>query len=245
MLFLARLPVPPVVVRAAGRRRTGTLAVLLACCCLGWPADSRGQAASPAATAQDALLERIWAGVQQAQQHSTACGSLTETRTSRLLTRPLVLRGTFCVQGTTAFRVSYTEPEEMSIVYRDKYVNVIRRKERSTEAFDAGAGVARAMAYFGAGASTERLRRDFRATAGQVKGSYVLRLEPAAGRFKDRTGPIVATFDERDFRITKLEINGRNGVRSVFDIRIERLDVPLDPAEFDMYHPKHRLERLP
>jgi outer membrane lipoprotein-sorting protein len=183
------------------------------------------------------LLERIWGGVQQAQQHATACGSLVESRTSPLLARPLVLRATFCVQGVTGFRISYSEPEPLTIIYRDKYVNVVHDRERRTEAFEAGAGVARAMEYFGPSASIDRITRDFRVDAEEGPRGYVLRMTPTTGRFKARVGSIVAEFDARDFRITRLEIAGRNGVTSDFDVRIEQLDVPLDPATFTLYRP--------
>lgn len=187
-------------------------------------------------------LEQIWKGVQQAQQHSTVCGSLSETRSSPLLLRPLQLHGTFCVQGTTGFRLSYSEPEDLTVIYRDKYVNVVNGREKRTEAFEAGSGAARAMQYFGPKASVENIKRDFRVAAEQGPGVFVLRMEPVTGRFKSRVDSIVATFDARDFRVRRLEINGRNGVRSVFDIRIERVDVPLDPTTFEIYRPGRRKE---
>jgi hypothetical protein len=207
-------------------------------------------AAGPSANAQvnsqqsptdpaSGLLSRIWAGIQEAQRHSSACGSFTETRTSPLLVRPRVLHATFCVQGTVGFRVAYKEPDSLTIIYRDRYINIISGREKRTEAFEAGAGVARAMTYFSSPDSIERLRRDFRVSAEETKSSYFLRLEPVSGRFKERVGPLVTTFDG-DFRITRLEINGRNGVRSIFDISIERVDVPLDPKTFELYRPNRR-----
>jgi hypothetical protein len=188
-------------------------------------------------------LEQVWKEIQRAQQHSTICGSLSETRTSPLLLRPLQLRASFCVQGTTGFRLSYAEPENLTIIYRDKYVNVINGKDRRTEAFEAGAGAARALQYFGPSASVGNIQRDFRTTVDQGPGACVLRMEPITSRFKSRVESIVATFDARDFRIRRLEINGRNGVRSAFDIRIDKVDVPLDPATFEMYRPGTRKER--
>lgn len=196
-------------------------------------AAGRGQVAQEAAM-QD-LTPRVWAGVQRAQQHETIEGELTETRTSSLLARPMVLRGTFAVQGTTAFRLDYTTPPRMTIVYQRGYVNVTMG--RQTEAFEAGSGVARAMSYFGKPDSLENLKRDFATTVLEAGGSYVLRMEPLAGRFKSRTGPIVATFRADDFTITRLEINGRSGVKSVFDIRIRKVDGALDPAMFSLYRP--------
>src|SRR5450759_2398371 len=89
-------------VGSAPRRRRGVperLAVL-ALLVLATATGSLAQGAPAKAPAGPTrLLEQVWAGVQRAQQHSTNCGALTETRTSRLLTRPLVLRASFCVQA--------------------------------------------------------------------------------------------------------------------------------------------------
>lgn len=181
------------------------------------------------------LTQRVWEGVQRAQRHETIEGDLIETRTSPLLARPMVLRGTFAVQGTSAFLVEYTTPHRMKIVYQRGYVNVTTG--RQTDAFESGSGVARALSYLGKPDSLDNFRRDFATTAEEVGGAYVLRMEPVAGRFKSRTGPIVATFRADDFAITRLEINGRSGVKSVFDIRIRRMDARLDPKIFDLYRP--------
>ena len=53
------------------------------------------------AAQSDDLLTRIWDGVQQAQKkYTSGCGTITETRTSSLLVKPMVLRGKFCAEGT-------------------------------------------------------------------------------------------------------------------------------------------------
>ena len=65
-------------------------------------------AEAPAARSPEsrALLDAVWRGVQQAQQrHVSGCGTLTETRVSPLLVRPLVMTGTFCAAGLDRFRV--------------------------------------------------------------------------------------------------------------------------------------------
>jgi len=128
--------------------------------CLGWPQDSAARTPQTAGAgrppaASTPVLDRIWEGVRQAQKHTTMCGRVIETRTSPLLARPLKLSGTFCVQGTTGFRQSSADPEPLTIVYHDRYVNVVHVRERRTEAFEAGSGVGRAMEYFGPTGSIE------------------------------------------------------------------------------------------
>jgi hypothetical protein len=247
MPVLPRIPLLPTL-GGPGRvgRRAPARALLALCLLLG---SGPGHAQAPAealgpAAASAPLVDRVWTGVQRAQQHDTVCGSLGETRTS-LLARPLRLSATFCVQGTTAFRLSYSEPEPLTIVYRDRYVNVVHGREQRTEVFEAGEGVARAMEYFGPAASIDHIRRDFRVEVSEGPADYEMRMEPTSRRFKSRVTTIVATFDARDFRIKRLEIGGRNGVLSVFDIRIEQVDVPLDPETFKLYRPGPRKEPRP
>ena len=59
----------------------------------------------------DDLLNRVWDGIQQAQKnYKSMCGTITETRNSSLMVKPLVLRGKFCAEGTTKFALDYFEP---------------------------------------------------------------------------------------------------------------------------------------
>jgi outer membrane lipoprotein-sorting protein len=77
------------------------------------------------AAESDDLLNRIWDGVQQAQKKYTSfCGTITETRTSSLMVKPLVLRGKFCAEGTTRFALEYSEPAKVRIRYNENYLNV-------------------------------------------------------------------------------------------------------------------------
>src|SRR5271165_2444923 len=71
------------------------------------------------------LLNRIWEGVQQAQKkYTSSCGTVTETRTSSLMAKPMVLRGKFCAEGTTRFALEYFEPASVRIRYNENYLNI-------------------------------------------------------------------------------------------------------------------------
>jgi hypothetical protein len=72
----------------------------------------------------DDLLNRVWEGVQQAQRkYTSSCGTVTETRTSSLMVRPMVLRGKFCAEGTTRFALEYFEPASVRIRYNEDTLN--------------------------------------------------------------------------------------------------------------------------
>ncbi len=95
------------------------------------------------AAQSDDLLTRIWDGVQQAQKkYTSGCGTITETRTSSLMVKPMVLRGKFCAEGTTRFMLEYFEPAPFRIRFNENYLNVTtaaarRRYWKSEAAFAA------------------------------------------------------------------------------------------------------------
>jgi len=94
------------------------------------------------AAESDDLLNRIWDGVQQAQKKYTSfCGTITETRTSSLMVKPLVLRGKFCAEGTTRFALEYSEPAKVRIRYNENYLNVTSGDK--TEVLEVGSSVRR------------------------------------------------------------------------------------------------------
>jgi hypothetical protein len=73
----------------------------------------------------DDLLTRIWTGEQQAQaKFTTVCGTVTETRTSKLMMKPLVLHGKFCAEGSSRFMLEYSPPNPMHIRLNENYLNV-------------------------------------------------------------------------------------------------------------------------
>ena len=110
------------------------------------------------AAQSDDLLSRIWQGIGQAQQkYTSSCGTLTETRTSSLMAKPLVLRGKFCAEGTTRFALDYFEPSAMRIRFNENYLNVTTGDK--TEVMEIGKSVRRAQSYFGRDSSLGNLKK--------------------------------------------------------------------------------------
>jgi hypothetical protein len=107
------------------------------------------------------LLTRIWAGVQQAQtKYNSACGTITETRTSKLLAKPMVFHGKFCADGMTRFALEYTEPDPIRIRFNLDYLNVTAGG-KPTEVMDVGANVRRTQSFFSKENSLENLQKNF------------------------------------------------------------------------------------
>jgi hypothetical protein len=188
--------------------------------------------------ASRALLDSVWRGVQQAQQrHVSGCGTLTETRVSPLLVRPLVMSGTFCAAGLDRFRVEYAGPDGARVTYNRGVLNVSADGGRRTEVIDVGGAVRRAQGYFAGPNAAENLERDFSIAVAEAGDRYTLELLPVSGRIARRVKRVAVELGRVDFLPRRLEIEGRSGVSSTFEIRIEKLDAPLDEGLFKVYRP--------
>jgi outer membrane lipoprotein-sorting protein len=185
----------------------------------------------------DDLLGKVWDGIQQAQKKYTSmCGTITETRTSNLLTKPLVLRGKFCAEGTTRFSLEYFEPSSMRIRFNENYLNVTTNG--NTEVTEMGKNVHRAQSYFGGENSLSNVKKNFIITVQEDSRDYQMKLVPRTNTFRDRLNYLVVKVDKRDFMLRSLEVDGKSGVNSVFAIDVNSMN-PKIPAEmFEVYKPK-------
>jgi outer membrane lipoprotein-sorting protein len=185
----------------------------------------------------DDLLNRVWDGIQQAQKnYKSMCGTITETRNSSLMVKPLVLRGKFCAEGTTKFALDYFEPSSMRIRLNDNYVNVTAGG--NTEVTEIGKSVRRAQSYFGGENSLGNLKKNFTVTVQEDGRNYEMKLVPRTNTFRDRLNSMVVKLDKKDFMLRSLEVDGKSGVNSVFAIDVNSMN-PKIPAEmFEVYKPK-------
>lgn len=208
----------------------GIVAVLAVPVCLGGqrPAD-----------ANDALLKLIWDGVQEAQKkYSTGRGTITETRTSALLARPLVFHGKFFAAGLTKFSVEYSGPEPIRVVFNQDYLNVTTGTERpTTEVIRIGDHVRRTQAYFSRDNSLANLKQNFVISAREEKTAYEMKLAPRSARFKKRINYVIVRLGKPGFLLRTLEVDGTSGVNSRFDIQLDALNVPIGDNVFKVYRP--------
>jgi len=186
----------------------------------------------------DDLLMRIWNGVQQAQgKFTTGCGSVVETRTSRLMVKPMVLRGKFCAEGMTRFSLEYFAPNALRIRFNTNYLNVLSG-DGQTEVLDIGSGVRRAQSAFSRQNSIEGLKKNFTITATENGREYEMRFVPRTETFRRRINYLVVKLDKRDFLPRSLEVDGKSGVNSVFRIDFTSLNAKLPAETFEVSKPK-------
>jgi outer membrane lipoprotein-sorting protein len=189
------------------------------------------------AAQSDDLLTRIWEGVQQAQKkYTSGCGTITETRTSGLMVRPMVLRGKFCAEGTTRFALEYFEPNPLRIRFNENYLNVTIGS--NTQVMEVGSNVRRAQSYFSRENSIANLKRNFTITVQEASGGYDMKLVPRSEAFRRRLNYLVVKLDKRDFLLRSLEVDGKSGVNSVFVIDVNSVNPKIPAETFEVYKPK-------
>ncbi|HEX3820896.1 MAG TPA: outer membrane lipoprotein carrier protein LolA [Candidatus Sulfotelmatobacter sp.] len=185
----------------------------------------------------DDLLNRVWNGIQEAQKKYTSmCGTITETRTSNLMLKPLVLRGKFCAEGTTRFSLDYLEPSSMRVRFNENYVNVTTGGK--TEVMEIGKSVRRAQSYFGRENSLGNLKKNFTITVKEDSRDYQMKLVPRTNTFRSRLNYLVVKLDKRDFMLRSLDVDGKSGVNSVFVIDVTSMNPKIPPDTFEVYKPK-------
>lgn len=188
------------------------------------------------AAQSDDLLSQILEGVQQAQKkYISTCGTITETRVSSLMVKPLVLRGKFCAEGTTRFALDYFEPSSMHIRFNENYLNVTT--DGKTEVMEIGKSVRRAQSYFGRENSIGNLKKNFDITAQEDSRDYQMKLVPRSDTFRRRLNYLVVKLDKRDFSLRSLEVDGKSGVDSVFVIDSSSANPKIPADMFEVYKP--------
>jgi hypothetical protein len=189
------------------------------------------------AAQSDDLLTRIWDGVQQAQKkYTSGCGIITETRTSSLMVKPMVLRGKFCAEGTKRFMLEYSEPAPLRILFNENYLNVTTGGK--TEVMDVGGNVRRTQSYFSRENSIGNLKKNFQLTVREDSRGYEMKFVPRSDAFRRRLNYVVVKLNKRDFLLRSLEVDGKSGVNSLFAIDVSSVNAKIPPNTFDVYKPK-------
>lgn len=189
-----------------------------------------------AAIQSDDLLNHVWDGIQQAQKKYTSmCGNITETRTSSLMVKPLVLHGKFCAEGTTKFALDYSEPSDMRIRFNEGYLNLTTNG--NTRVTEIGKNVRRVESHFGGENSLGNVKRDFTITVQEYGRDYQMKLVPRTNTFRDRLNYMVVNLDKNNFLLRSLEVDGKSGVNSVFDIDVNSVNPKIPADMFEVYKP--------
>ena len=186
----------------------------------------------------DDLLARIWTGEQQAQaKFTTACGTVTEVRSSRLMVKPMVLRGKFCAEGTNRFMLEYFEPNPMRIRLNESYLNV-KIGDGKTQVLDIGSDIHRVQSSFTGPKSIDNLKKDYTITTQENSLNYEMKLVPSAESLRRRFNYLDVKLNKKDFLPRSLEVDGKSGVNSVFTFDITSMNIKLPEDTFEVLKTK-------
>jgi hypothetical protein len=147
------------------------------------------------------------------------------------------MHGTFCAGGIDLFRIEYAGPKPTRIIFNHGVLNVSTDGGRRTEALDVARAVQRAQRYFAGPHAPENLERDFSITVEATEEVYALLLLPVSGVIARRVKRVAVELGRYDFLPRRLEIDGKSGVNSAFEMKIEQLDAPVDEEHFKVYRP--------
>jgi len=183
------------------------------------------------------MLTRILNGMQQAQTKiTTECGTVTETRTSKLMTKPMVLHGRFCAEGSDRFLLEYFAPNAMQIRFNENYLNITAGGK--TEVMNVSSDVRRVQSSFMGKNSIENLENDFDITAQENNADFELRLVPRSAMMQHKLNYLVVKLNKRDFLPRSVEVDGKSGVNSVFALEITSTNTKIPENTFEVIKTK-------
>ena len=195
--------------------------------------------ASGGLTAQsDDSLTHVWAGVQHAQaEFSTGCGTVMETRTSRLMAKPLVLHGKFCAAGTDRFMLEYFQPNPMKILLNGDALSISTAGGK-TQVMNIGKDIRHVQVSLSGKNSIEVLQKDFTIALQENSQDFVMKLVPRTSSLRHRLNYLVVKLNRQNFLPQSLEVDGKNGVNSVFTIHMTAMNKKLPENTFKEIQPK-------
>ena len=188
---------------------------------------------------EDKLFRQIWEKLEKLKQEYHSCqGMITEIRDSPLFQEPVQFEGKFYVKNPDRFCLEYSKPEIVQIIFNKDYVNITLMDDMlKTEVFNAKNQVKRARNYFSGKDSYENLTRDFIVSVTEYPKDYEIRMLPQGRRIKKKINYILIWLDKESYYLKKLEVEGKNGVKSIYIIDSIKVNSNLDEKTFQIYRP--------
>ncbi|MGO9167482.1 MAG: hypothetical protein ACLP56_11475 [Candidatus Sulfotelmatobacter sp.] len=103
---------------------------------------------------------------------------------------------------------------------------------------EVGSSVRRAQSYFSRENSIGNLKKNFTITVQENSQDYEMKLVPRSDAFRRRLNYLVVKLDKRDFLLRSLEVDGKNGVNSVFVIDVSSVNPKIPAETFEVYKPR-------
>jgi outer membrane lipoprotein-sorting protein len=114
----------------------------------------------------------------------------------------------------------------------------VTASDGKTEVLEIGSSVRRAQSTFSRESSIVGLKKNFIITAREDSREYELKFVPNSVVFRRRLNYLIVKLNKHDFLPRSLEVDGKSGVNSVFDLSITSLNAKLPASSFEVTKPK-------
>jgi outer membrane lipoprotein-sorting protein len=227
------------------QRRTRSIALVLAALLAAVPAPAAAAAAAkPAkpAAAPASELDRILERFDRVQDTiQTLSAEFVETTENKLLKQPLSASGTFYLTKPASVMWEYKAPEEMRFVIdKDLYVGYFPTRKK-VEKRDVHRWSEQIFRFFGLGQGSTELKKfyDIRAEdpGPDMKGSYLLVLDPVKRRVKKRVEQVKMWVDDQTLLPVRVQYLGKDGYVRVIRFHNLKLNPKIAPGVYTVQIP--------
>jgi len=206
------------------------LAALLACA-VPVLAAAAAAAKPPVKTAPASDLDRLLELFDRVQDSiHTLSAEFVETTENKLLKQPLSASGTFYLTKPASVMWEYKSPEEMRFVIdKDLYVGYFPTRKK-VEKRDVHRWSEQIFRFFGLGQGSAELKKFYEIRTedpgSDMKGSYLLVLDPVKRRVKKRVEEVRMWVDDQTLLPVRVQYLGKDGYTRVIRFR----NLKLNPA---------------
>jgi outer membrane lipoprotein-sorting protein len=189
---------------------------------------------NPAAATGPDLFDHLYQrGQEQHGELRTLTAAFTETTTSRLLTRPLVARGTVAIERPGRVALKYVEPDQRVILIDGDRMTFSWPARGVMQTRDIGATQRRVQKYF-VDSSPAELRKHFRVSAREAgdRPGYLVTMEPTRKQIQKGLSRLELWIDPTSLLLASMRMTFPGGDTKLMTFTDVRANVSVDASVF-------------
>ena len=192
---------------------------------------------APADVAAKAALQKLTAKMKDVH---TLTASVTQSRKTELLDKPIVSSGSMAYRRDPALLVFHlTEPRKAEVHLDKSSYQVYRPDEKRLERIDFDSGDVTAKILMVFEPKADEIGKAFAVKGGEVhEGAIDVHLESSDERFKKRMKKIVLTIAEADGALRRISYTDAEGDEVQFDLDKVEVNPPLPADAFALKIPE-------
>lgn len=184
-----------------------------------------------------AKLDAVLAEISKAQAAiQTLQAEFRQTKVSRLLKEPSVLRGVFYFQVPDQVRWEYRNPRETVVLVTDRAMVTYRPAERMAEKVELPRSQRKLFAFLSASEPIANLSRHFSFTLRDPgdEGNFVLILNPVTHQLKKRLHHVELSIERKSFLPVTVSYTEADGDTTTYEFSQVKINEPLSPKLFTL-----------